>query len=109
MLTHAINKYEEKVKPTQQHHSSKEKFTGEYGSEEHKWFIFDRVLANCKWQEGDHCKINGDLGVVCHVCTEFDEAEWGVGNHSLECRLVEVFLYSENDSKLFHPSRLTMR
>ena len=111
MLTHTINKYED-VRPTQitQSNTNPDRFKGEFGSEEHKRFIFSRVLSHCPWQEGDHCKVNGDLGVVCHVCTDFDEVEWGgTGANALECKLVEVYLYSENDSNLYHPSRLTMR
>lgn len=113
MLTHTIDKYKAPAAPPTsitQSNTNPNKFKGEFGSEDHKRFIFNRVLENCCWQEGDHCKINGDLGVVCHVCTEFLEAEWGnTGQTALECKIVEVFLYSENDSKLYHPSRLQMR
>lgn len=111
MLTHTINKYVQAITPEKVGHaaSNKARFHGEFGTEEHKRFIHKRVLELNVWNEGDHCKVNGDLGVVCHICTDYADAEWGTGKRSLECKCVEVFLYSENESHLFHPSVLTTR
>jgi hypothetical protein len=101
VITHSINKYV-KEQPPQKSPDNSVRFHGSYGTEEHKRFIHSRVLLNNKFQPGDHCTINGDLGVVVHVAEEYEDAEW----RGLECLLLEVFLYSESDTNMFHPNRL---
>lgn len=103
MITHSITPYVIQQPP--QKEKNKEgsvRFHGTFGTEEHKRFIHSRVLLNNKYHPGDHCTINGDLGVVVHVAEEYEDAEWS----GLECRILEVFLYSDNDTDMFHPNRL---
>ena len=103
MITHSITPYVIQQPPKQENNKDiSVRFYGKYGTEEHKRFIHKRVLENNKYQAGDHCKINGGVGVVVHVAEEYENAEW----RGLECLILEVFLYTENDTQMFHPGRL---
>lgn len=103
MITHKITPYVIEAARTQQNTSPQpEKFHGEYGSEEHRRFIHSRVLLINKFVAGDHCTANGSLGVVCHVAEEYEDAEW----NGFECRILEVYLYQDNDTEMFHPNKV---
>ena len=102
MITHLIAPYVNQEPAKQQQPDNSVRFRGTFGTEEHKRFIHKRVLENNKFHPGDHCKINGGVGVVVHVAEEYEDAEW----RGLECLILEVFLYTENDTQMFHPGRL---
>lgn len=106
MLTHVIMR-EPPVRKKQMFGSDKsERFTGEYGSEDHKRFIHKRcLLRGNHLSVGDKVTIKGQAGIVCDILgpEEFDKVEWG---SSLECKCIEVMIYGEEATCLLHPKMM---
>jgi len=103
VILHSITNYAV-VKPVADNTT---RFVGTFGTEEHKRFIHKRVLENCVWEEGLSCTVGTDLGIVVHVYKEeeYENVHW----RELECKCVEVFLYSASDTVMCHPNQLRTR
>ena len=103
MLTQVITK---RVKPSRknQHGGSNasERYTGDYGTEEHKKFIHKRVLLKNTLEAGMHVYYKGRTGVVVDVINDFNICPW----RGLECLCVEVYMYDTNASYMCHPNQL---
>lgn len=95
MITHKITPYQQA--------STKYNYAGVIGSQEHRQHILDVVVGECEFDQGDHVVINGDLGLVCTV---YDKVEDSIEWDGYLPKPVEVFLYSEQECKLFHPKQL---
>ena len=86
MLCYAINKHVERKDDTTT-------------SVERKINIFRRQSAKCKFFAGDHVVYRDKLGLICHVVTNIEGAEWA-GN---KCKCVELFVYDDNDCIMVSP------
>lgn len=100
MITHKIVI----AKPAREKGTSDDRFTGTYGTVEHKKFIHRRAFTKCKLHEGQHVRYNGKMGIIVDILDEdaWDAIEWT----DLECRFVHVFFYDDQSEELFHPNSL---
>lgn len=84
------------------------KFKGEFGSEDHKKFIFIRALIGCKFKEGEKVRYKGQIGDILEVYTDFTDERivWD----KLYCRFVEVIITAmdgkDYHSEVVHPNEL---
>lgn len=73
MITHTIAPYAERplTKHQQQH-----RFDGEFGTEKHKEYIFDRALRKCKFEVDDVVMYKGKKYEIFGVNIDFRQVLW---------------------------------
>lgn len=73
MIIHTIAPYVEKRMTRQQKAG---RFAGEFGSDKHKEYIFERSLNNCKFELDEVVQYKGQRYIICNIETEFRRVGW---------------------------------
>lgn len=101
MLTHTIQRYSPPPGRLM-----KQKFKA--GSAEHRLFLFKKTLTDVQndstYEPGNHVIVRGNKkrGVIVNIVDDITDCKWD----GLKVQFIEVYVYTDNDLYLYHPSDL---
>lgn len=97
MITHYITPYKP---PVYRSRLKKDKYQGKYGTPEHREWILERAVLNCKFTEGEFVRYKNEMAVIEDILTQAKDVEWdGMSPHFITIRF-------RGESTYVHPTRL---